>query len=156
MALLAKHVSPVAKLIIAILLMQLFHSAEAGTLECNAWVASGCASTVPKNPCPRKLLKDIHGRYLMQWQSPTNPGHSPSIGHGIPHKIWIWYYSVLVKMLHEPVCSCCTRMWCIAIESNLFPIIKLHADLLLVICVASHVLTSCFLHCVCASVVTWA
>lgn len=88
MALSPYQTSAVAKLAIAILLMHVCHLAKAKTLEAHAPVlSSGHSSTTLKDPCPRKFLKEVHGRHLLQYIPPTSPGHSPSIGHGDPpHK----------------------------------------------------------------------
>lgn len=60
-----------AKVLVFMLLMQILDSAKARTLELHARVAG-------------ELLEDSHGEETAEWQQPTSPGHSPSIGHGNP------------------------------------------------------------------------
>ncbi|KAJ8459429.1 hypothetical protein OPV22_032355 [Ensete ventricosum] len=59
----------VAKVLVFILLIQILDSAKPRTLEHHARVAG-------------ELLEDSHGEETAEWQQPTSPGHSPSIGHG--------------------------------------------------------------------------
>lgn len=80
MALSPTQASAVAKIVIAILLIQACHLAKARTLEAHAPMSSAYGPTILKDPCCRKFLKGIRGRYVLD----TVPGHSPSIGHSSP------------------------------------------------------------------------
>ncbi|KAG6525948.1 hypothetical protein ZIOFF_015921 [Zingiber officinale] len=75
--------SAVAKIVIAILLIQACHLAQARTLEAHAPMSTAYSSTILKDPCCMEFLKGSHGRYLLQNPS-TSPGHSPGVGHSTP------------------------------------------------------------------------
>lgn len=65
--------APAAKVIIAILLVQLVLMAEARTQEGHAPAG--------------EIFEESHGiRHLMAWQPPTLEGHSPGVGHATPPK----------------------------------------------------------------------